>query len=1021
VSSFGIGGTNAHVVLEAAPERAPSARARPWQVLPVSARTAEGLTQQCTQLAWAMVDTTLADAAYTLSVGRKAFRHRRAVVARGLSQAAQELEATAASGSEAEALEVALLFPGQGAQRVGMGAALYREGGAFAEAVRESAGALSALLGLDVLKLILEGDEAALGGTAAGQSALFAVSYGLAKQWEAWGVPGTVLLGHSLGEYVAACVAGVFSVADAARLVAGRGRLMERARGGAMLAVALDEAAVRGLCGSGVDLAAVNGAQQCVLSGEASAIAAVEARLSGQGHLARRLAVNYAFHSHLLDPALDEFESIVRRAVLQAPQRRLVSSVTGNWLSDAEARDTRYWRNQMRAPVRFWEGLRTVAGSGRVLCVEMGPGQTLSGLARAAGLAAQSVWPSGKDEEESLARALAGMWEKGVGVDWQAVHGQGRRRVVLPGIAFERQRHWLDVAARPIVRAASVVPGSAVSDDKPRLYAPVWRRWLDGGGELSEGPFLVVQGGAVGQAVSAALKASGRVVVEVEAGFAFARHDRLRFEVATSDRVDYARVLQALREDGLEPTEIVHTLAVDAADEVLLEQGLHAAHALVQGLVDGGVSGTLTVVSRSACAVTGLEAARPEAATLRSLVQVVPQEHPSLRCRGLDVTLRADDQASLTATAIVADLGLKLDQPLVARRGHQLWVPDYQELARPPAGHGLLRQGGVYLITGGLGAIGLTLAHHLAKNYRAKIALVSRKSMPAAGRLRAIEQAGGGLTVGIADVADEAAMQAFVEKVEANFGPLNGVIHAAGIVGEAARRPFAKASRADVNTLLWAKLYGTQVIEQLFAERPLDFVCLMSSLAVDLGGAGLGPYAAANCALDAFAGGKSSTPWITINWDGWQFDSSGLGIARDAAVLAWEDALAVGCAQVSVALGDFAARRARWQRPRPAPAPVTSASALRSRTESAVARAWEAVLGRSSLGPNDDFFDLGGDSLRAVQVVNRLRGDLGSEIPMRLLFEAPSVAAFAGAIDRLLAMAAPLVVNATQQRTEVEF
>jgi NAD(P)-dependent dehydrogenase (short-subunit alcohol dehydrogenase family)/acyl carrier protein len=408
--------------------------------------------------------------------------------------------------------------------------------------------------------------------------------------------------------------------------------------------------------------------------------------------------------------------------------------------------------------------------------------------------------------------------------------------------------------------------------------------------------------------------------------------------------------------------------------------------------------------------VTGSEVVRPEAATLRGLVQVVPQEHPGLRCRGLDVAPRADEPASTVAAAIVGDLGLALEQPLVARRGRQLWVPDHQELPRPSASAGLLRHGGVYLITGGTGAIGRAIARHLATKYNAKIALLSRSGMAADGFL-----------VGAADVADEAALNAFVATVEEKLGSLNGIIHAAGIVGPSARLPFAEASRVDVETLMRAKLAGTRALDRVLVGRSLDFVCLMSSLAVELGGPGLGPYAAANCALDAFAGERSAIPWTAIHWDGWQLDVNGLGIAPDAGVAALEDALALGSSQVTVAVGDFAARLSRWQKPRPAAAAAqTAASPQGSRTEIAVGRAWEAVLGRSNLGAADDFFDLGGDSLRAVQVVNRLRGDLGREIPMRLLFEASTVTAFAGAIDRLLATA-ELPAAGLEERMEVEF
>ena len=991
VSSFGIGGTNAHVVLEAAPARGAGGRSRRWQVLPVSGRTPEGLARQCEQLSSVIGGAAsggagLADAAYTLSVGRKEFRYRRAVVACDGAGAATALGERVA-GSEAQSQEVALLFPGQGVQRVGMGAALYREGGPYAAALRESAGALSEALGLDVLKLVLEGDGTALASTQAGQAALFAVSYGLARQWEAWGIKGSVLLGHSLGEYVAACLAGVFSLSDVARVVAARGRLMEQARGGEMLAVALDEATARGFCRDGVDLAAVNGPQQCVLSGPGSAVLGIEAALTARGHWVRRLGVNYGFHSSLLDPVLDEFEAVVRGTALGAPQRRLVSSVTGSVLTGAEAVDPGYWRRQMRAPVRFWAGLQTLQAGGPVLCVEVGPGQTVSGLARAARLPALASWPPGKDEEEALSRALAGAWEKGVPVDWAAVHGSGRRRVMLPGTAFERQRHWLEASPQPARAPGPPVPRAAAGE-APGLYAPVWRRWLAAGSGLPAGPYLVVQGGPVGRAVSEALKAAGRAVLDL------------------GPDATEGEVVEALAGRVGTALEIVHTLAVDAADGALLEQGFHSVHALARRLIEAGCSGTLTVLSRSGLAVTGSETVQPEAATLRGLVQVLPQEHPDLRCRLLDLEPQAGASA---AAAILCDLGLPLEQPIVARRGRQLWVPDYQELPRPAPSGSLLRPGGVYLITGGTGAIGQAIARHLAAKYRASVALVSRSGRPVEGFL-----------VGAVDVADEEAMSRFIETAESKLGPFNGFIHAAGIVGAFSRLPIASASRDDLAVLLQAKLAGSRVLEKVARRRALDFVCLMSSLAVDLGGPGLGPYAAANCALDAFSGERSGTPWITINWDGWQADGNGLGIRFDDGISAWEEVMSLAPSQVVVAIGDLSARLSRW-RVRSAPeAVVADTTPALTATEASVRRAWEAVLGVNSLAPYSDFFDLGGDSLRGAQVINRLRNDLGHEIPVRLLFEAPTIARFSSAIDQLISAGQPVVAE-SRERLEVEF
>jgi acyl transferase domain-containing protein/SAM-dependent methyltransferase/acyl carrier protein len=720
VSSFGIGGTNAHVVLEAARARAPGGPARPWQVLPVSARSEAALGAQCEQLAAAVTDSSeaLADIAYTLALGRRAFPHRKAVAARDLGAAAQALQT--APGQIAQQREIVFLFPGQGTQRLRMGRSLFAERGVYHDALRDSVGHLSEALKLDLLGVLYPdaGDEieaaAALNGTAVGQAALFAVCYALARQWEALEVRAAALVGHSLGDYVAATLAGVFTLADAARSVAARGRLMEQARGGAMLAVALDEAAAGELCGLTISLAAVNGPQQCVLSGDAEAIALVESRLATAGTWSRRLKPPYGFHSHLLDEAMAEFAALVATMVLSPPQRRMVSSMTGEAVAAAQARDPTFWARQMRAPVRFLPALRNAASAGN-LFLEVGPGTTLTGLARAAApeMPVVATWPS-EDEDEGLAQALARIWEAGGAVDWAAVHAFGaRRRVVLPGTVFERQRYWLEPTA-----PAPSAPASNPHDTRPHLYAPVWRRLFVAPQTLPEGPWLVLQGGERGTAIAAALTAAGQIVVQVTPGPGFARHARLAFTGDPASRADHAAVLAALQAEGLVPREIVHALALDAADDDLLDHGFHAAFALAQALIAADFGGGLTLLTSGAADVTGMEPLRPEAAPLRGLAQVLPQEHPRLRCRLIDVV---PDQP---ASTIVADLGLAAEHGLIARRGRQLWKPDHQELAR--ATTPLLRRGGVYLITGGTGGIGRALARHLAGTYDARVALVSR-------------------------------------------------------------------------------------------------------------------------------------------------------------------------------------------------------------------------------------------------------------------------------------------------------
>jgi acyl transferase domain-containing protein/NAD(P)-dependent dehydrogenase (short-subunit alcohol dehydrogenase family)/acyl carrier protein len=514
VSSLGMGGTNVHLVLEEAPAREPSGPSREHQLLVLSARSEAALEQASRNLAGhleAAPGTSLADAAFTLKVGRKTLEHRRFAVCRSAAEAVAALR-NEGSGRvftgyrEAGRREVAFLLPGIGAHELGMARGLYEGEPAFRAALDRCAALLEPRLGLDLRELIYpaadeeEPDTAPDGGpdlrrmlgrtpgrggaapapadpaasrldrTRYSQPALFAVEYALAELWREWGVRPAALLGYSLGEYTAACLAGVLSLEDALVLVAERARLIDELPEGALLAVGLPEERLRPLLGDELSLMAVNGPEQTVASGPEAAISALEAVLSEEGAACRRLPATHPFHSARLEPAAGPLTEVAASLELRPPRVPYLSNVTGDWIRDEEATDPAYWARHLCAPVRFSEGLAALAGGaeGRVL-LEVGPGRTLtslvlqhpevSGPERAVDAVASLGSPyEVRSDGGAVLEALGRLWLLGVAPDWRGFHARERRhRTVLPTYPFERRRYWIETT----VEAGLAAPGRA--------------------------------------------------------------------------------------------------------------------------------------------------------------------------------------------------------------------------------------------------------------------------------------------------------------------------------------------------------------------------------------------------------------------------------------------------------------------------------------------------------------------------------------------------------------------------------
>jgi phthiocerol/phenolphthiocerol synthesis type-I polyketide synthase E len=1061
VSSFGIGGTNAHVVLEEAPAFPGTEATRPGQLLVVSAKTAGALERATTRLADDLErhpERCVADVAWTLQVGRREFAHRRAVTARTSAEAAAGLRdprvvARVHSGGPRP---VAFLFSGQGSQHPGMGRALYLEEPAYRQAVDSCAEYLSEHVGSDIRDVLFATDGEQINETRFAQPALFVTEYALACLWREWGVAPKAMIGHSIGEYVAAHLAGVMSLTDALSIVAKRGRLMQACRPGAMAAVHLPPAELSTLLPEGVEIAAVNAPELCAISGETDKLAGLLKKLAAKDVQFTRLKTSHAFHSALMEPALPDFVAGVAKISLSAPTIPYVSNLTGTWITPQESVSPDYYGAQLRRPVQFVAGVRALLADPSLLLLEVGPGTTLQMMARlVAGsghsnqiVSSLSHPKEGRPDDDSMLEAAGRLWLSGALLNWRGIHADATpARVPLPAYPFEPERHWVDPQAQPAMTKST--RRDNVAD---WLFAPTWTRDESIGRKrpaLSDYWIIMARRGALATALLDEFASAGAAPNFVEIGDSYSEVDDLRFKVRHGESNDLAAVTRQLQARQCRVRGAIYIW--DAADP---GGGAAARYSALVSLADSlqltndGRSASLVVATFGAQSVIDEPVRDLTASLALGPVLVLPTEAPGLSARLVDFEAeRAAGAPIAVAKALIDESDRGDAESIVAWRGARRWVRRYDKLALPPAGPGdlPLKTNGVYLITGGLGGIGLTLAKWLAQSCSARLLLTGRTALPrredwdrvvadqsqasaicrAITAVRDIEAAGGDVIVARADVASTEQMQAAIATARTAWGEIDGVIHAAGIAGNG--RLAVLKSRADAEDVFSPKVNGLAVLTQVLGARPLDFVVLMSSINAVLGAPGACDYAAGNSVLDAFAeSDQRPESWrnvIAFDWAAWRDvgmaanlvvaesrralwqENVRLGIPSSAGMEVFSRVLAAGPRRVVVFPYDLAeavhvANTSAIVQDRAkggADAPSDSAAEIASKkpsgspTEVALAEIWLELLGIAEIDGDADFFELGGHSLLATRMMSRISDNFGVSISLRTVFDAPTV------------------------------
>jgi acyl transferase domain-containing protein len=1144
INSLGLGGTNAHVIVEEAPVQEPSGPSRPWQLVMLSARTSSALVQSTQRLCehlQAQTETPLADVAYTLQVGRKRMDHRRVLLCHDTQDAIALLDASiSAPGRVFTGMElrtdqqIAFLFPGLGERYIEIARALYHAEEAFRTSIDASHAFLHKEYDLDVHAMLQidqqappsNGHQPAPSGsdrldlqsllgrngqpargaeptrTALAQPLVFVVEYALARLLWQWGLRPQAMLGYSLGEYVAACLAGVLSLKDALRLVVGRARLIDEMEEGAMLAVMLPEAEVRAYLDAETDLAIINSLTTCVLAGPIASIAQTEKRLLASDIACRRVETTHAFHSQMLNPLAEKVTALAQSVRLHAPHIPYLSNVTGTWITDEQATDPAYWAQHMCQTVRFADGVGQLLEKTDCLLLEVGPGQALSFFVKqhpaCKGERRDQVFPTlpaahGQQKQDPLAFLLTTvgrLWLAGVPVDWAGYYAQERRhRVLLPTYPFERQRYWIEggpssarlIASsmqeqQQILAPAEILGSLAKEKLADWFYLPGWKHAaphlpevFDESTETRLHWLIFLDEAGVAEHLQARLVDRQHDVITVVPAEAYTRISQSAFALRPSERADYARLLDELQQQQRLPQRVVHSWMVTQSPEAaglasIMERGFYSVLALAQALGEVNLEETCQIiaVSNELQDVTGQETICAEKATMIGPSRVIAQEYPQLSCRSVDLVLPSrESELRQLVTHLLGEVLTPTKEPVVALRRTGRWLMTFERLHIPPQPlqETPLRMRGTYLITGGLGGIGLAMAGHLARTLQANLVLLSRGGLPARERwsqileeqgrekgvgrqidqVLAMEAAGASVLALAADVSDEGQMEAVVQQTRETFGSLHGVIHAAGLPGVGLMQNKTAEQAASV---MAPKLQGTLALDHALQACELDFVVLFSSITSSTGGGpGQIDYCAANAFLDGYALQRvhHARRTVAINWGEWQWNAwdAGLsgydeetqaffranrrafGISFEEGAEALQRILAQPFPQVIVSTQDFGVisqlsrvhtaataleqfQQSRSKRKRHERPPMRNEyTAAQTELEHTIASVWEDILGIDGVGIRDNFFDLGGNSLVGIELITQMRKALHlPALPSYVLYEAPTIEAMATFLNR---------------------
>lgn len=1060
VSSFGVGGTNIHLIVsEHANKRVHESSNKEEVLILLSAKTEKTLEQKTQQFSDYLSTTkqSLRDVAYTLQTGRENFKCRRFSIGKTVFDIQENLKKQpTVSLDETTQSGIVFLFSGQGSQYPRMAMELMESIPRFKTYLKEGMDLAKPYLNLDLITLLLDGNSKELGATEYAQPALFIIEHAIARLLMDCGVYPTAFIGHSLGEYVAACLSGVFTFEEAIALICKRGSLMAYAPKGGMLAIECDvETCLAYQKIADVELALHNSNNHCVVAGSTEAINKLEQYLIQIGQVCQRLKVNHAFHSRLMEPLEQSFKALFTDIILSPPSIPIMSNVTGDWLSASEAMDPNYWYCHLRQTVQLCEGIEHLLSDKHFLFIEIGPGQSMCQLVRTmAQGAAKAVHTLPNHHHQvsdycQLLNVFGEIWAHGIFVNFEPLYEtRPRQRVSLPTYPFQRQRYWLE----PDHQSPLAILGQT------RLYKPVWssqKAYLQpvllSSERLQQHSWIIfTDKSGFGEGLLTLLKRHHVEPIVIAMGAHYAQHTVTFFTINPKEKSHYQVLFRSIKNIIKKPI-VLHTVSypalmydlytTDAIDEQLA-LSLYSMVYLVQAYVEeigAIVPLKLNLITSGTQSVLGTEPIHPARATLHAC-PVIGQEYEAFKVKLIDLNPIEEPEGNVNLLNKILDLSLQdlkefhTSSILAYRNGYQ-WALLYTEIPKTQQKINRLKERGVYLLTGGLGGIALSCCEAIVGTVsNPTFILFSRRSFipktewkhaleskihpqhEIINKLLELEKLGARCFIYQVDITQGDQLGDVVRQCITRFGKIDGLIHTAGMV-----RPglISTRSQSAMRNVLAPKIHGTHRLCEVFRDIPLDFVVLHSSLAALLGGLQQLDYCAANAGLDAFSKSDlfpSSKFTLTINWNTWEevgmaakadhrgertFLGQGNDISSKQGKILFLKALSGQDSQVAVS--NVAIQLDTLMRPidsfnvpstkieRQNLAITTPYDAPCNDTENKLAQLWEDALGITKIGRFDDFFALGGHSLKALGLIEKINKAFNCSISTSQLYCTPTI------------------------------